>query len=468
MLIPSPEIIALLSPFSAGMTAPTFQNALVLIYGTILAPGRRTVTAALSVLGLAEEANFSKYHRVLNRARWSPLGMSRVLLGLLIRTFVPDGAPLIFVIDETLERRRGPKITYKGAFRDAVRSSANHVVISWGIRWCCICLLAPVPWSRRPWALPFLAVPVLSEKTCQRLGKPHRSGIEWALLLIRKLRGWQPDREILLVGDGGYAAIELVRTCRQLKVKLIARLRWDAKLFDAPGPQPSSKRGPKPKKGARQPTFAERLLDPQSKWRETVLPWYGNTEKKVKLLSGIALWHRAGADPVPVRWVIVQFEQENPKALKKTIEAYAFLCSDTEDPDLTAEQIVGGFVGRWNIEVTFEEIRAHLGFETQRHWSQRAIERTTPALFGLFSLVVLMAHALHPDRLPLGQTAWYSKEEATFSDALAATRGHLWNAFQIGAQKDPLQSVNSSNSADLLLIPRSVWAQLQFVLCRAA
>jgi hypothetical protein len=456
--------MALLSPFAAGMTAPTFRNALVLIYGTILAPGRRTVTAALAVQGRAGDRNYSKYHRVLNRACWSPMGMSRLLLGLLIRAFVPEGAPLVFLIDETLERRRGKKIAYKGVFRDAVRSSGQKVVVSWGLRWCCVCLLADVPWSGRAWALPFLVVPVLSEKTAKRLGKPHRGGIDWAILLIEKLRQWQPDRDLALAGDGGSAAVELVRTCRRLNVKFVARLRWDAKLFDAPGPQPTSKRGPKPKKGARQPSFAQRLIDPKAKWREAILPWYGGTEKTVELLSGTALWHVTGADPAPLRWVIVRYDETDPKTGRSQARAFAFLSSDTDDPTVTAERILAWFIGRWNIEVTFEEIRAHLGFETQRQWSRRAIERTTPCLFGVFSLVVMMAHALHPEGLPVGGSAWYVKEEATFSDALAAVRAHLWTALRNGAG----HYVNSTDSPDLLLIPRPVWDQLQQVVCRAA
>ena len=191
------------------------------------------MTAALSVLGLSDDGGYSKYHRVLNRAAWSPIAMSRVLLKGLIGAFVPEGAPRVFLIDETLERRRGPKIAYKGAFRDAVRSSAKQVAISLGIRGCCVCLLAKVPWSARPWALPFLVTPVLSEKTYKRLNKPHRSGVDWAIFLVEKLRRGQPDRKIVLVGDGGYAALEWVRTCRRLNVKLVARLRGDAKLFDA-------------------------------------------------------------------------------------------------------------------------------------------------------------------------------------------------------------------------------------------
>jgi hypothetical protein len=117
------------------------------------------------------------------------------------------------------------------------------------------------------------------------------------------------------------------------------------------------------------------------------------------------------------------------------------------------------YVGRWNIEVTFEEIRAHLGLETQRHWSVRAIGRTTPCLLGLFSLVVLMAQRLHPSELPLRQSGWYQKEDATFSDALAAVRSHLWSA------RNNKQSLQNEQDC---LIPAELWRQVQQVLAYAA
>ena len=144
----------------------------------MLALGRRTVASALRVMGYADETNPSKSHRVLSWARWSPMQMSRLLLDLLVETFVPEGATLTLLVDETLERRAGKKIGYKGYFREGGRALGKHVAISLGIRWRCLCLLVSVPWAKRPWALPFLRVPVLSEKTCNRLKKPHRSGID--------------------------------------------------------------------------------------------------------------------------------------------------------------------------------------------------------------------------------------------------------------------------------------------------
>ena len=214
---PSPEIIQLLSVFSIAFTAPTFQKALVLIFGTILAPGRRTVTAALRMMGLGADPHYSKYHRVLNRDRWSPWVVSRILLSLIILFFVPPGVPLLLVIDETLERRRGQKIKYKGWFRDPIRSSATHVVTTLGLRWVCLAVLVPVPWSKRVWLLPFMTILAPGEKTSAKLNKRHRTLVQWAEYMIDKVHRWQPDREMMLVGDGSYAAIVLVQRCQRLK-----------------------------------------------------------------------------------------------------------------------------------------------------------------------------------------------------------------------------------------------------------
>jgi hypothetical protein len=442
----------LLSGFAIAFTAPTFANALVLLYGTILAPGRRTVTAALRVMGLADSPHFTNYHRVLNRAQWSPWRLSKLLLALIIRTCLPAGAPLLIVFDETMERRGGPQIKYLGWFRDAVTSTANHVNTVLGIRWLCVALLVPVPWSRRLWALPFLAIPTLAPQTSAKLGKRHRTLVAWAAVLIDRLRRWQPDREIIVVGDGSYAAVSLVQRCQRLQrpVKLVSRLRLDAVLHDPPRPQPRSKRGPKPKKGARQPSLADRLADPDTVWQTVTLLWYGGVEKTVEYMSGTALWYHRGEAPVALRWVLVRCPDD------AHFKPSAYFCSD---PTVPAEQILRWFIARWNIEVTFEELRAQLGFETQRQWSERAIERTTPCLFGLFSLVVLMAKTLHPATLPIRQAAWYVKDEATFSDALAAVRADLWGG---------VNYCTSPADPDLLLIPRATALALFELACYSA
>ena len=197
MPTPSTGIIQLLSIFAIAFTVPTFAKVLVLIYGTILAPGRRTVTAALRAMGLADEKRFEKYHRVLNRDRWSPWLVSQILLALLIRIFVPDGGILVIAVDEHLERRWGPKIKYKGVFRDPIGSTVKRVSYALGIRWIVLALVVQTPWSQRSWALPFLTFPALSPKTNRKLNKRHRTVVEWTCFLIDKVRRWQPDRSAM-------------------------------------------------------------------------------------------------------------------------------------------------------------------------------------------------------------------------------------------------------------------------------
>lgn len=447
MPTPSPEIIHLLSVFAIAFTEPTFENALVLVYGAILSPGRRTVTAALRVMGLGDSPDYGKYHRVLNRARWEPMLLSKLLLGLIINLCVASGAPLLLAVDETLERRWGRKIKYKGFFRDAIRSTKKKVVHSPGLRWLCLSIVVEVPWSRRRWALPFLTVLLLSPKTSQELGKRHRTSVERTGQLISLVRSWYPEREIIVTGDGGFAAVPLVQHCQRKSIKatFVSRLRFDARLFDPPPPQAQGKRGPKPKKGERQPTLKQRLSDPQTEWTPLKVDWYGGQKKEIEFCTGTSLWHRTGLLPVPIRWVVVRYQE------KKKTKYAAFFCSVQT---VSAQQIIEWFILRWNIEVTFEEVRAHLGFETQRQWSDKAIQRTTPALFALFSLVTLMAFTLHPQQLPCQSAPWYPKQEPTFSDALAAVRNHLW-------QLDNYSQ--SAQTSDAILIPAQLFRALRQV-----
>ena len=448
MPTPSVEIIQVISVFAVAFSAPTFAKILTLLPGVILSPGRRTVTAALRMVGLADDKNFSNYHRILNRDHWSPMLLSKLLLGLILLVFSATGWPLLLLVDDTLERREGRKIRYKSRFYDAVLSTAAKVVTSMGLRWICMMVLVPVPWSQRLWALPFMTILTLAPGTSRKLHKPHRTLVDWAGFMIEKVRRWQPESEIVLVGDGSFAAIALIQRCQRLKkpVRLISRLRLDAVLHDNPAPRPKGKCGPHPKKGERQMSLAQRLVDPATVWKKATLPWYGGFLKKIEFASGLSLWYHRGEDPVPVRWVLV-------RPTDNSFKPAAFFCSDQ---NLAPLFILHCFVARWNIEVTFEELRAYLGFETQRQWSDRAIERTTPCLFGIFSLIVIFARILYPQGLPIRQAEWYKKDEATFSDVLAAVRRHFW---------DNANSRASSDCNEMLLIPRTALSSLLEVAC---
>ena len=147
----------LLAPFAPHLARRVWHHALVLIAGAILAPGRRTVCAALRAMGLSQTRHGTRYHRVLNRARWSRRALARVLLGLLVAAFAPAGPPVVG-LDETIERRWGAPIAAKGPYRDAVRSSKGYFVKVSGLRWRGLLLLVPLPWAGRVGALPFLTV----------------------------------------------------------------------------------------------------------------------------------------------------------------------------------------------------------------------------------------------------------------------------------------------------------------------
>ncbi len=450
MITLPPEIMTILIPFTQAFSARTWDWAQTLLVGAILAPGKRTVTAALRVLGLKNDKQYQNYHRVLNRAKWSGLQVSQILLGLLVATFISVGIPLVIGADETLERRRGAKIKAKGIFRDAVRSSHKYTNYSSGLRWVSMMLLVPLPWSDRMWALPFLTVLAPSPKTNAANGKRHKTSIDWVGQMIGAVRRWLPHRDLILVVDGGMAAVKLGLRCAGYvrPVTLVSRLRLDAALHKLPEPQPKSKRGPKPKKGDRLPALAQVLTHPTTAWAKQTINWYGGKQRLLEYATGTALWYTPGHDPLPIRWVLVR----DPLGEFKPT---AFFATDqTTDPI----QILEWFILRWGLEITFEEARAHLGMETQRQWSDLAIQRTTPALLGLFSLVTLLAHQLSDGQPPVQTAAWYVKRQPTFSDAIALVRYHLWTT---------LKYVNSPIESRFRLIPDSVLPGLVETICYA-
>src|SRR3954463_10968034 len=262
-------MIQLLAPFALLFSERVWRYAQVLLAGTILVPGKRTVGDALRVMGLGRTEQYQRYHRVLNRAVWSSQEASRVLLGLLVKTFLAEGEPLVIGVDETLERRWGAKIAAKGIYRDPVRSSHGHFVKASGLRWVCLMLLVPVPWASRTWALPFLSALAPSERYAQERGKRHKKLTDWARQSLLLVRRWWPEREIVAVADSGYAAIALLSRCarRSKPVTMVPRLRLDAALYDPPPPRRAGQIGRPRLKGKRLPNLAVVAEDPSLLWR---------------------------------------------------------------------------------------------------------------------------------------------------------------------------------------------------------
>src|SRR5206468_2248966 len=234
------------------------EPAQVLLIGAILVAGRRTVTAVLRIMGRSDERHFQTYHRVLNRAAWSSWALSRTLLKLLVQTFVPSG-PIICGLDDTIERRRGAKITAKGIYRDPVRSSHGHFVKASGLRWLSLMLLTPIPWAKRTWALPFLTCLAPSERFYENKVRAHKKLTDWARQMVMQLRRWLPERQLVIVADSSFAVILWLFELSQLpgQICLIVRFRLDAALYEPAPPHKPHQRGAPRKKGQRLPTLEQ-------------------------------------------------------------------------------------------------------------------------------------------------------------------------------------------------------------------
>src|SRR5437016_986512 len=299
MLAVPVTLTRLIVKFAPVFSKRVWEHAQILVVGALLAPGTRTVTAVLRVMGLSQERHFQTYHRVLNRARWSSLALARILLKIVVQTFAPTGA-VVIGIDDTLERRRGQKIKAKGLYRDPVRSSRAQVVKASGLRWLCAMVLTEVAWAGRVWALPFLTALCPPERYHQQRGHRHKTLPEWAGQLLGLIHRWLPGREVVVVADSSYAVLALLKQVSDTPgVSLITRLRLDAALYEPAPPRAPRQHGRPRKKGARRPTLQHVLEDPQTPWTLlTVNNWYGGGAREVEVCTDTAVWYHTGLPPV--------------------------------------------------------------------------------------------------------------------------------------------------------------------------
>ncbi|HEV8157941.1 MAG TPA: transposase, partial [Pyrinomonadaceae bacterium] len=286
-----------------------------------------------------------------------------------------------------------------------------------------------------------------SERYDEERGIRHRKLTDRARQAILLIKRWLPKSRLVFVGDSSYAALDLLSAVKD-RVTVVSRLRLDAALYRKARARRKHQLGRGRKKGKRLPTLQALIDNPQTKWKTvTIRNWYGELNRRIELASGKCVWYHTGKEAVPIRWVIIRDPQEK-------FETQALLCTRTES---TAKQIVEWFIKRWQVEVTFEESRRHLGIETQRQWSDKAIQRTTPCLYGMFSLVAMVAEELSKGgKLKIRSAVWYRKESATFSDAIGDVRQYLWEArsFQ-----------TSRKETEMIKIPRSILECLTETLC---
>ena len=414
------SMISVLSIFLPLFSQPSYLNFLLLFQGHILCKGRRTITEILKRISLRNIKNYSKYHDFFRKAKWSALKGAEMLFLRLV-SLIPG--EIIISIDSTVERRKGSKIKGLGIQRDAVRSTKAKKVLVPGLNWLVSAIHIKFPWCNQTWALPFLTIlmpperPLSSSKNkndLKKKSKKHKTMSEWTCQVAMLLRRWLgPSKSITIVADSAFATYVLANTCIDLGITLISRMRLDARTFDFPPPQKLGK-GRKKLVGTRLPTFNKMLEDPSLIWKMIETIWYGGAKKNIETLTGSCLWYGYGIRPVPISWVLTR-DPNNGQA--------AVLFST--DVNSLSTDIIEKFIGRWQIEVTFEEARRHLGMETQRQWSDNAIDRITPCILASYSIINLIAlesQVLTGENIPIQTSSWYKKTHVTFSDILAYVR----------------------------------------------
>jgi DDE superfamily endonuclease/Archaeal putative transposase ISC1217 len=439
-------------PFLAALTGPlsqpVAQRLLLLAVGATLTTGRRTVTRILTTAGGLVQGHFSSYHRVFSRASWSTWAVGKVLARLALDLLPPD-EPVLVAGDDTVAQHRGKHVYGKGRHRDAVRSSHAHTVWKWGHKWVTLAILVPVPFVRRRWALPVLAVLYRPEELDRAEGRRHRTPPALVRQLLAVLVHWFPDRKFILVADGSYATHELARFCHRHRrhVTFVSRFYAAANLYDPP---PAYRGRGRPRvKGTQRPTPQE-VVAARKRLRKALVSWYGGQRRRIGSVSDRGQWYKAGCGLVPVRWVFVRDQQGTHR------DEYFF----TTDPAMAPEQIVSRYTERWSIETTYQELRAHLGFETTRQRVAASVLRTGPCLLGLFSVISLIYAAHLRDHRPeLQSLSWYAKEEPTFADALTAVRRLFW---------EETIFASSAERAGLAKLPADLKETLLNCLCPAA
>jgi hypothetical protein len=332
----------------------------------------------------------------------------------ILKTFVPEG-PVRLAADDTVEEHRGRKVYGKGCHRDAVRSSHVHTAYRWGHKWVVVSILVRFPFARRPWALPVLVALYRTPEWDRKHGRRHRTPAVLARKLVAVLLHWFPQREFELTGDGQFNTHDLASFAARhsRRLSLVARFFPEANLYEPP-PSRRGRRGRPRIRGRKLPS--PKSVAARSRRRRLTVSWYGGGIREVEVVTGTGYWYKGGEGLVAVRWVFVHDLTGTHR------DDYFF----TTDVTMTAAQIIGTFTGRWSIEVTFQEMRAHLGLETTRGRKRPTVLRVAPSLFTLFSVVAVW-YAMLPAAYRKGPGVhWPGKKDRTFSDALAVVRRWIW------------------------------------------
>jgi len=418
--------VMLMASFNPALTARTAASLAVLLRGAVLGSRARTVTACLLAAWPWVKKDWQAYESVLRRGKINMLWLARIMFAMVLR-LLPEEAPIYLAIDETLVRRWGPHVPAVGMHRDAVQSSHGRNAVNPGHKWVVLSVVVRLPYVNRAVALPVLSLLYTPRQQPKRnhtvpLYRRHRTVGELALVAVRLIVRWAPQRRFIVVGDGAYATHALAGALRAesphktlRRVSLVSRFYFDAATYAEP--EPYSGVGRPRVKGQKLPSPKQVVEHARAdEWKRAVVQWYGAQRKMIWLCSRTGRWYKAAEGAKWIRWVVVR----DPEGVRRDEVFF------TTDRALRPAQIVEAFVRRWSLETTFQEAREHLGLETLRNWSASAVKRSVPLLLGLYSLIVVWfaLHVEEPERFRL-ERPWYKKSSVTFSDMLSAARGDI-------------------------------------------
>lgn len=444
-------LVTLMASFNPALTARTAASLTVLLRGAVLSPRARTVTACLVAAWPWVTKGWQAYENVLRRAQINMLPLSRILFALALR-LVPEGAPLYLAVDESLVRRWGPYVPAVGMHRDPIRSSHGRNAPSPGHKWVVLSVVVRLPYMSGPVALPILSAlytpphPPKRNRT-RPLYRRHRTVAELALLLVQLVARWAPERRFIVAADGAYATHRLAGALRPesphralRRTSLVSRFYFDGATYAEPGPY--SGLGRPRVKGQKLPSPKEVIEQARpDQWQRAVVDWYGGRRKLVWLCSRTGFWYKGPEGLKWIRWVVVRDPARQGVAVASPEGGRRDEVFFTTDPALTLAEIVEAFVRRWSLETTFQEARRHLGLESLRNRSEKAVKRSVPFLLGLYSLVVVWfaLHVEHPESTRV-EWPWYRKAHVTFSDMLTAARADvLGELLSQGPQDTPCE-----------------------------
>jgi DDE superfamily endonuclease len=407
------DALPLLAFFAPAFHPPTFARAHLLAVAAILTTGRRTVANLLRTVACLVQGDPASYHRVLSQAQWSGLRLACLLTRFLLRHCWPQGTVRL-VGDDTVTEHPGRKVYGKARHRDPVRSSHSYTAWRWGHKWVVLAVLVRFPFATRPWALPVLVALYRSPTDNQARGRPHKTPAQLLQLLLRVLLRWFPDRHFSFAGDSGYGSHEVAHFAYQTqgRLALVSKFYPNANLYEPPPPYRG--KGRPPQKGAK--AQSPQAVVAQSERTRLNVAWYGGGRRDVAVVSAVGWWYKAGVGLVPVRWVFVQDLTGTHR------DDYLYSTATT----LAPQEIIERYTERWNIETTFEELRAYLGLETTRGRCAQTVLRAEPCLFGLYSVVALLYEQLPAAAQAAVGPDWEGKQGDTFSDAITAVRRWLW------------------------------------------